>query len=1067
MRNFLTPASIDTTKVYCNIIVFRMLKIPENFINFIPKNCVFKYDENSYLQQGEGEGEDDDIMIPSKEEDQATFSTVPLGNKDFKLLFSSDNKSSNFFLNEPLSYEIQERILMEDSHRSSELSDPHIPIEKFSEKMQLELITDMNRSSNEQEYTGNKNNGHEDNTKEDGSFEDVPEVDDFIIDSDKFTFPYISYNLPDDIFQPVDNNQSFSEEFPNENLVDSDGFSYNNTELLPKDNNSSSDIDKASSPLKSEEAILKDDDFAKISESYESLSFEMEDRKLPMQTLSASPVERENILEHCSDSVSEEVELDFEGFEFSAKNSVDSSSLEHKRVAIMKAISAQESRQESSELSSSEESVDSNEENVSPYSSIESRPDVQVPDVSTSGNIEDEREEKKILTKSKKENLSVGEERDKLHHLKGYQQIRNSFPDDIIERLKVYSDKKRSCTKILNEALLPKTFRKKCMSLSKRKSKMKKKNFKLKVEAWNRLLSSKENNNQERTLQTSSPDHNYCKTPEKRKNSTVNSVDRVSPDKKESVKETAKLESSVKVEISNDDDDVDAKTNNDVTNRQKFYNKLPEYCTSNIGCEKSQEQQQMKTGFDLFDKIKEEPENINDSPLLSVQILKENIVNEVLKNDSVHIKQEPIIDLEPDKKDIGSVYSRLPDYVTDIGNVKPKIDLPGVVFEKVRPQENIQEEQSEHSEQGEGCKKKKKLNLLEYRMRKMNSAESSRCCSPNVSANLAEEKMSTFNNHGIISEWSALHKASETREEGEIKEESGLSNISRKKNNPIKTKENTLQCRTPNKRTSLSRSAYGERKSRSPRQKRRHRPNETGKNKPTVIEIDLEAEEEEKKREEKIKAKLGFISNLNMPATSLGHSLLYSTKNSSETNHNSKYSLPSTSSSSRKNSKKRHYDSSSSSRSRSRSYSSKESSHRKRSKGRSKRTVNHRKSRRRLSRSRTRSESYTSLSSLSSSCISLRSRHKRSSRSNGWSRCRSRDNYGFVNFRTKEAAYAAYEYGEANPHLPFKVSFGNRRNFCTEYYSDLDALNEQEKYYNSANDMDYDTLFQTHRLQRQ
>ncbi|RXG52552.1 hypothetical protein Avbf_14266 [Armadillidium vulgare] len=406
------------------------------------------------------------------------------------------------------------------------------------------------------------------------------------------------------------------------------------------------------------------------------------------------------------------------------------------------------------------------------------------------------------------------------------------------------------------------------MSLSKRKSRAKKKNFKLKVERGKQATFPKGNNNQERTLQMSSPDHNYCKTPEKRKNSTVNSVDSespvkiklcdkfsgVSPDKKESIKETAKLESSVKVEISNDDDEVDVKTN-DVTNRQKFYNKLPEYCTSNISCEKSQEQQQMKTGIDLLDKIKEEPENINDSPLLSVQILKENIVNEVLKNDSVHIKQEPIIELEPDKKDIGCVYSRLPDYVTDIGNVKPKIDLPGVVFETVRPQENIQEEQSEHSEQSEGCKKKKKLNLLEYRMRKMNSAESSRCCSPNVSANSAEEKMSTFNNHGVISEWSALHKASETREEGEIKDESGLSNISRKKNNPIKTKENTLQCRTPNKRTSLSRFAFGERKSRSPRQKRRHRPNETGKNKPTVIEIDLEAEEEEKKREEKLKPK--------------------------------------------------------------------------------------------------------------------------------------------------------------------------------------------------------------------
>ncbi|RXG51762.1 hypothetical protein Avbf_10440 [Armadillidium vulgare] len=164
MRNFHTPASIDSTKVYYknyNCIV----SFDTTAFNDL-KSIVFKYDENSYLQEGEGEGEDDGIMIPSKEEDQATFSTVPLGNKDFKLFFSSDNKASNFFLNEPLSYEIQERILMEDSHRSSELSDPHIPIEKFSEKMQLELITDMNRSSSEQDYTGNKNNGHEDNTKE-------------------------------------------------------------------------------------------------------------------------------------------------------------------------------------------------------------------------------------------------------------------------------------------------------------------------------------------------------------------------------------------------------------------------------------------------------------------------------------------------------------------------------------------------------------------------------------------------------------------------------------------------------------------------------------------------------------------------------------------------------------------------------------------------------------------------------------------------------------------------------------------------------------------------------------
>ncbi|XP_029156864.1 NK-tumor recognition protein-like [Nylanderia fulva] len=49
------------------------------------------------------------------------------------------------------------------------------------------------------------------------------------------------------------------------------------------------------------------------------------------------------------------------------------------------------------------------------------------------------------------------------------------------------------------------------------------------------------------------------------------------------------------------------------------------------------------------------------------------------------------------------------------------------------------------------------------------------------------------------------------------------------------------------------------------------------------------------------------------------------------------------------------------------------------------------------------------------------------------------DNYGFVTFKYKDDAYAAIEHGNDNPSLPtYDLSFGGRRAFCKNKYSDLD-----------------------------
>lgn len=55
------------------------------------------------------------------------------------------------------------------------------------------------------------------------------------------------------------------------------------------------------------------------------------------------------------------------------------------------------------------------------------------------------------------------------------------------------------------------------------------------------------------------------------------------------------------------------------------------------------------------------------------------------------------------------------------------------------------------------------------------------------------------------------------------------------------------------------------------------------------------------------------------------------------------------------------------------------------------------------------------------------------------------DNYGFVTFVNKEDAYTAVEYGNADPaDRQYDLSFGGRRLFCQQKYSDLDRVNDTD-----------------------
>lgn len=69
------------------------------------------------------------------------------------------------------------------------------------------------------------------------------------------------------------------------------------------------------------------------------------------------------------------------------------------------------------------------------------------------------------------------------------------------------------------------------------------------------------------------------------------------------------------------------------------------------------------------------------------------------------------------------------------------------------------------------------------------------------------------------------------------------------------------------------------------------------------------------------------------------------------------------------------------------------------------------------------------------------------------------ENYGFVTFKYKEDAHAAYEHGNEDPSYPYyKISFGGRREFCKAAYSDLDNMRDESFYHMQSSDNSYDKL---------
>jgi len=58
-----------------------------------------------------------------------------------------------------------------------------------------------------------------------------------------------------------------------------------------------------------------------------------------------------------------------------------------------------------------------------------------------------------------------------------------------------------------------------------------------------------------------------------------------------------------------------------------------------------------------------------------------------------------------------------------------------------------------------------------------------------------------------------------------------------------------------------------------------------------------------------------------------------------------------------------------------------------------------------------------------------------------------RDNYGFVTFKLKSQAIAAIEHGNDDGSLErVQLSFGGRRSFCKERYSDLGEISDSFTY---------------------
>ncbi|XP_066981097.1 uncharacterized protein [Macrobrachium rosenbergii] len=249
-----------------------------------------------------------------------------------------------------------------------------------------------------------------------------------------------------------------------------------------------------------------------------------------------------------------------------------------------------------------------------------------------------------------------------------HQKIKNALPKEVIEKIKAST--KRKSTQMLSEPLLVRKGR----GIKQPETNQHRKNHR-------HLKCSKIITND----RVPPPlDHDYCCSPEKQKS-------------KGNITENA-------------------------SQPGDYFNKLPDYYT--VAASKTDNKKASATTDDNHD-----DSGKKDSGVESGDVSDASVETEDRKKDIMTVKCGAVTDnWDNAKRDVDvaaskdeHVYDKLPPYMTDIGNTKPKVEV----------EEEPDKEVCEQTEQKQEVKKiKRKLNLSEYRQR-IQSAHSSRCPSPN------------------------------------------------------------------------------------------------------------------------------------------------------------------------------------------------------------------------------------------------------------------------------------------------------------------------------------------------
>lgn len=251
-----------------------------------------------------------------------------------------------------------------------------------------------------------------------------------------------------------------------------------------------------------------------------------------------------------------------------------------------------------------------------------------------------------------------------------HQKIKNALPKEVIEKIKAST--KRKSTQMLSEPLL---VRKGRGIKQPETNQHRKKSHRASPNAVKNITNDR----------VPPPlDHDYCCSPEKQKS-------------KGNITENA-------------------------SQPGDYFNKLPDYYT--VAASKTDNKKASATTDDNHD-----DSGKKDSGVESGDVSDASVETEDRKKDIMTVKCGAVTDnWDNAKRDVDvaaskdeHVYDKLPPYMTDIGNTKPKVEV----------EEEPDKEVCEQTEQKQEVKKiKRKLNLSEYRQR-IQSAHSSRCPSPN------------------------------------------------------------------------------------------------------------------------------------------------------------------------------------------------------------------------------------------------------------------------------------------------------------------------------------------------